>query len=481
MTQPKEVGGLGALFEQYRARGEVVEIAREVDSECELSGLIVALNNLPVTPPVFFPQVKGYRFPVGGNLFAERRRACDILGLPTDPIAFKEAYLHAMEHPVPPVMVPEAPCQERVLTGQFDALGTVPSIKASLDCGGRYFQPVVVSRDPQGGWRNVAMARSMLLGDNRVAMNIRYETHVGYHFQKAREKGIPFELALVIGAAPEVYIAAVTKMPFGTDELSLAGALRGAPSPVVRCQTLDLEVPASAEFVLEGVIEPPYEEAVEGPWPEFLKYLSIPRACPVMRITAVTHRERAMHYAVVAGTKDNYALRISNDVSFYRYVKALDPNFVVDATLTPGTAYWHHGIIQVRKDSFEKEGLQINVALAAFGFSMYLETVTVVDEDVNILDMNEIDWAVCTRCNPGEQLHILPEGRTHRNNPIAGVHELLGDRFVGKSKLIVDATVPWKYKQAGRGGLPLFQRARFRPTDLREYLSPQDFTRWVKR
>ncbi|MBI2369694.1 MAG: UbiD family decarboxylase [Deltaproteobacteria bacterium] len=127
MTQPKEVGGLGALFEQYRARGEVVEIAREVDSECELSGLIVALNNLPVTPPVFFPQVKGYRFPVGGNLFAERRRACDILGLPTDPIAFKEAYLHAMEHPVPPVMVPEAPCQERVLTGQFDALGTVPA------------------------------------------------------------------------------------------------------------------------------------------------------------------------------------------------------------------------------------------------------------------------------------------------------------------------------------------------------------------
>lgn len=479
MAKADEMAALSRAFKKYEEKGEVLTISKEVDSDRELAALVVEVDKLPYAPAVVFERVKGFKHRMGGNLFSERKRTCELLSMPSDPVGFKEAYIKAMENPLPPRIVSDGPCKGEVFTKNFDALKIVPSLKATEDCGGRYYQPIVITKDPVTGQRNMGVYRAMLIGENKVIINIRPETHIGIQFRRAVEKNIPFEVALILGASPEVYIAAVTKMPLGADETGLAGALRGKPLDLVKCESLDLEVPADAEFVIEGVVEPPYELATEGPWPEFLKYLSIPQKRPILRIKALSHSASPINYAVIAGTKENYNLRISNNVAFYKFVKALEPNFVVDATLTPGSAYWHHGVIKVRKDTPDREGLQINIALAAFGFSMYLETIIIVDHDVDILNMNEIDWAICTRCNPSEQLHILPEGRTHRNNPIAGVRELDPESFVGKAKLIIDATVPWRYRTVKRGELPLFDRARFKQLDLKDYLSSQDYQRWV--
>lgn len=476
-----ELNGLHEVLEYYSERGEVVEIDREVDSECELTGIISALNSLPRTPGVLFKKVKGYEFPFAACLLSERDRTCDILGLPSSPLEFKEAFSKATANLIPPVMVNSGPCKEKIYTRDFDALKIVPSIKVTPDDGGKYFQPIVVTRDPETGLQNAAMNRAMLLKDNTVILNVRNETGVGHDFRKSKAQGKPFEVALVIGVPLDIYVSAATKLPLGHDEMSLAGALRGKPIEVVKCETIDVYVPAEAGFVIEGVIEPSSELATEGPWPEFLKYLSIPQQKPVLKIKALTLRKDAVAYAVVAGTKENYNFRISNDVAFYQYVKALEPNFVIDAVLTPGTAHWHHGIIQVRKNEYDLEGLQTHVAMAAFGFSVYLETITVVDEDVNILDMDEIDWAVTTRCNPSEQIRIIPEVKTHRNNPIAGARELMDGSFVGKAKMIIDATIPWKYKNLRKGtNLAIFERARFKKVDLKDYLGPDDYRRWTK-
>ncbi|MBI2087155.1 MAG: UbiD family decarboxylase [Deltaproteobacteria bacterium] len=482
MMKVSELRGLRDVVDYYAERGEVVEIEREVDSECELPGIISALNSLPRTPGVLFKNVKGYSFPAAACILSERDRTCEVLGLPSSPLEFKEAFIKITEHPIPPVRVDRGPCKEKIYRNGFDALKIVPSIKATPDDGGKYFQPIVITKNPETGIQNMAMNRAMLLQDNTVVLNVRNETGVGQDFRKCKKDGKPFEVALVIGAPLEMYISAATKLALGQDEMGLAGALRGKPVELVKCETIDVEVPAEAGFVLEGVAEPPYELGGEGPWPEFLTYLSIPQQKPLVKIKALTLREDALGYAVVAGTKENYNLRISNDVAFYKFVKALEPNFVIDATLTHGTAHWHHGIIQVRKDDYDFEGLQVHVAMAAFGFSVYLETITIVDEDVNILDMNEIDWAVTTRCNPSEQIHIIREVKTHRNNPIAGARELLDGSFVGKAKMIIDATVPWKFKHLKQGTkLALFERARFQKVDLKEYLSPHDYRRWIKR
>jgi len=482
MIKVHELTGLGSVLDYYGERGEVIEIDKEVDSECEVAGIIFALNSLPKTPGVLFKNVKGYRFPVASCVLSERSRTCEILGLPLSPLEFKEAFIKVSQNLIPPVRVQGGPCKEEICRRDFDALKIVPSIKATPDDGGKYFQPIVITKDPETGIQNVAMNRAMLLQDNRVILNVRNETGVGHDFRKCRKEGKPFEVALVVGAPLEMYIAAATKLPLGENELGLVGAIRKKPVEVVKCETIDLDVPAEAGFVIEGVVEPPYEQSTEGPWPEFLRYLSIPQQKPIMKITALTHRKDAVGYAIIAGTKENYTLRLSNDVAFYKYVKDLEPNFVVDAALTPGTAHWHHGIIQVKKDDYDFEGLQIHVAMAAYGFSVYLETITIVDEDVNIMDMDEIDWAVTTRCDPAEQIHIIRNVKTHRNNPIAGARELMDGSFVGKAKMIIDATVPWKYKNLKRGTtLPIFERARFQNVNLKDYMSAHDYRRWINK
>jgi len=481
MLKVNELGSLGRVIDYYTERGEVIEIEKEVESECELTGIISVLNALPRTPGVLFKKVKGYDFPFAACILSERDRTCDVIGLPSSPLEFKEAFIKITQNLIPPVRVDGGPCKGKIYTKDFDALKIVPSMKVTPDDGGKYFQPIVITKDPETGVQNMAMNRAMLLQNNTVILNVRNETGVGSDFRKCKKLGKPFEVALVIGASLEMYIAAATKLALGTDEMGLAGAVKGKPVELVRCETIDVDVPAEAGFIIEGVIEPPYDQGTEGPWPEFLKYLSIPQKKPFLRIKALTLREDAVAYAIVAGTKENYNLRIANDVAFYKFVKAIEPNFVVDATLTPGTAHWHHGIIQVRKDDYDFEGLQTHVAMAAFGFSVYVETITLVDEDVNILDMDEIDWAVTTRCNPSEQIHIIPEVKAHRNNPIAGARELIDGSFVGKAKMIIDATVPWRFKNLKRGSeLPIFERARFKKVDLKNYVSAHDYSRWVK-
>ncbi|MBI2359021.1 MAG: UbiD family decarboxylase, partial [Deltaproteobacteria bacterium] len=356
MGKVHEMNGLAGVVDYYAERGEVVEIETEVDSECELPGIISALNALPRTPGVLFKKVKGYSFPVASCILSERARTCDILSLPSSPLEFKEAFIKISETRIPPVQVQDGPCKGKIYTRDFDALKIVPSIKATPDDGGKYFQPLVITKDPETGVQNVAMNRAMLLQNNTVILNVRNETGVGHDFRKCKKEGKPFEVALVIGAPLEMYISAATKLPLGQDELGLAGAIRGKPVEMVKCETIDVHVPAEAGFVIEGVIEPPYDLGTEGPWPEFLKYLSIPQQKPILKIKALTLRKDAVAYAIVAGTKENYNLRISNDVAFYQYVKGLEPNFVIDAALTPGSAHWHHGVIQVKKDDYDFEG-----------------------------------------------------------------------------------------------------------------------------
>ena len=238
--------------------GEVVVIEREVDSVHEIAGIFMKLDALRYTPGVLFQNVKGYSMPVGGTLFSERARVRRILKMSDDPLEFKLAYLSAMERAqeeiMAPVLVSDGPCQEVVHTQNFDALAFTPSIQASLDDGGKYFQAAVVTKDPDTGERNMGVYRNMILNDNRTVINIRPEAHIGMHFRKAKERNEPFPVALIFGMDAEVYLSAVTKLPFGQEEFSLAGALKGSPVELVKCKTIDLEVPSSANIVLEGVV-----------------------------------------------------------------------------------------------------------------------------------------------------------------------------------------------------------------------------------
>ena len=219
MTKIKELSGLSAIIERYKEKGEVLEIEKEVDSECELTGIISKLNSLPRTPGVVFKNVKGYDFPCAACLLSEKDRTREILGLPVSPREFKEAFIEATGNPIPSVQVSEAPCKEQIYTSDFDVLQRVPSVKVTPHDGGKYFQPLIISKDPDTGVQSVAINRAMILKDNTVALNVRNESGVGNNFLKYKREGKPFEVALVMGVPLDLYISAATKLPLGQDEL----------------------------------------------------------------------------------------------------------------------------------------------------------------------------------------------------------------------------------------------------------------------
>jgi 2,5-furandicarboxylate decarboxylase 1 len=459
---------LRGVLNKVKERNELVEINKEVSPDYEIAGVIIASNKLQKIPALLFNNVKGYPdVRIVANFFAEEDRRLDILNLPKEPVALKERIIDAYKNPVKPSIKSDGVCKENVITEDIDLTKLFPALLAELRQKGRYFQPCIVSKDPDTGIVNVGMYRTMVVGPDLVVTNIRErENHGGIHYAKAKEKGEPFEYAICLGAEPILNISAATKLPYGYNEFEFASALMGRPIDLVKCETIDLEVPANSEAVIECVIEPPYEEMVEGPWPEYLRYLSPPRSRPIAKVKAVTFRNDPIMYYVIPGTKDNYAFRMFNEALLYKILKEFASDFVVDVRTTPGSAHWHHVIIKVRKTHLHLEGMQINVALAAFNWAPYLDTIILVDEDIDIYDMEDVEWAICTRCNPKDQIHILPEGRSHTNNPIAGVR----DEYV-KSKMIIDATIPWKYRSKEKiPGVPFFDTNKYMQVDLKDYI-----------
>jgi len=472
----EEIRDLRSAIRFAEEMGELVRIKKEVDMQYELAGVVAAFES-SYAPALLFEKIKGYPgVSVCANLMAERSRALKLCGLPEEPLKFKEKLLKIIEAPIEPRIVKDGPCKENIVKEKIDVLKLLPGILAEVHQKNYYFQPIVVSKDPDTGVRNVGMYRTMVAGSNKLTVNIRRESHIGSHYYRVKERNQPFPVAIVVGLDPATYLGAITKVPYGYDEYGLAGAFRGSPIDLVKCETVDLEVPATSEIVIEGEILPPYEEVSEGPWPEYARYLSNPIKRPYMTVKAVTFRNNPINYVIIAGLKDNYPWRLANDAMLYKVLKDHAADFVVDVYLTPGSLHWHHAIVKVRKTDKLQEGLQKNVGLAAFQWAPYLDMVVLVDEDVNIYDLNEVDWAICTRCNPKEQMFILPEARTHANIPIAGIRE-----EVVKSKLIIDATVPWKYKVKEKiPGVPYFTKSQWKKVNLKDYLEKKDLEKWIK-
>jgi UbiD family decarboxylase len=463
------------------ADGEVVRITREVEPHLGSCAVAAAFRTRPNKPVLLFDNLSGYPGIRGTyNFYASARRLSRALGMPGVQAADKRSFLHALAHPVAPVMVDTAPCQENVITGEIDLGRMFPAIHGATHVTSLYFQPVTVLRNPHTGIRNTAMYRCALQGPDRITVNARWDQHSGYliHDETMEPAPLPVPVALCLGVHPALAVAGITKMGFGEDEMGFAGGILREPIELVKCKTIDLEVPARAEVVIEGEIRPPFTRGSEGPWPEYLRYLGGETHPPIMTITAVTYRDNPIVDYQIPGATPHLAA-IGAQAAFLRYLRNIAGSFVVDCHIPPGTIR-HTGSIKVRKAAGHYEGLLMNVALGAFGFYNSLDLIILVDEDVNITDMNEIEWAITTRCDPLKQVHILGPGLSQAINPIAGIKEAQGNAPT-KGKWIIDATAPWDIKTVQKGeGIGFFTRSEWPAVDPADYLSPADAQRWLQ-
>jgi 2,5-furandicarboxylate decarboxylase 1 len=413
-------------------RGELLTIDDPVSADLELS-CIAREAAVACGPALLCRNVPGARLPVLTNLFAHRGRVAAALGVTLEEMP--DRWLHALEHQVPPVVVPDGPCQE-VVDRNPDAAGFIPKVVWHSGDGGPYITfGLCVTRDPDTGEKNMGIYRIHLKDGPRSGMKLQPPKHGGIACARAEAKGKPLEIAVVIGTDPALYLASQAIVPYGVDELGVAGALRGAPVELVKCVTVDLEVPATAEIVLEGRILPGVRES-EGPFGEYMGYYSGASDRQVVEWTAITHRRDPIYLATYEGrppTNTHMLQAMAREPIFLRNIRSTVCPTVKDVHVTLGGNASQHVVVSIKQQA---AGQARNVALNLLQYH-YVKHVTIVDDDVDVRDPMAVEWAIATRCQADRDVLIMQGMMGQHLDPSQPAHPTgLG------AKMAIDATMP---------------------------------------
>ncbi len=434
--------GLRNFIEQLQKTNELTKITKPVSTEYEMAGIIAALGE----KPVMFENVKESSIPVVAGLVSSKELICHSLGIQKNELLPKLS--NAIEHPVPPQMVQNAPCQEVVETNVD--LTKLPIMHYTEKDGGKYIaSAVTIIKDPQLG-RNMCFHRLMLKDKNHFVARIVENRGTDTALKKA---GGELDVAFCIGNSTAVLISAATTLPMGVDELGMANVLE--KTDLVKCKTVDLEVPADCEFILEGRITK--EKATEGPFLDLTGVVDRVRQQPVVEIKCITHRKNPIYQTILAGKNEHkFLMGMPKEPTIYNEVNKVCQ--CKDVYITPGGCSWLHAVVQIKKQNADDGKKAI---AAAFEGHKSLKHVVVVDEDINIYDPHEVEWAIATRFQADKNAVILS------NQPGSSL-DPSGDLSEGKkattAKAGLDATVP--LVTTGKG----FTKQEYIKVELNKYL-----------
>jgi 4-hydroxy-3-polyprenylbenzoate decarboxylase len=398
--------------------GELQRISRTVDWNLEVGAIIRRAMDLKAPAPLF-EQINGY--PAGYRILGapvapSRRpsryftRMALALGMNVKSTAqdIIEEYIRRKNRPkISPRQVSTAPCKEVICKGEEVDLFRLPVPLLHAGDGGRYLctWSAMITRDPESEWVNWGNYRGMIHDRKTLGCNVSPRQHIGMHYQKYEAQGRPMEFAIALGTEPLIgIIAGANTAPDGEEEADLIGAIQGKPVNVIRAETLDLMVPASSEIVIEGVVNP-HERRVEGPFGEYSGYQTVSAPQPVFHVQCITHRSDPILPVVCAGVpvEDHVclALTLAADILDELRGKGLP---VSTAFIPPNSAL--HRLVVAVKES--RSDLARDVAEIAWSTKLgpALPQVVVVNDDVDITNPAELEWAMATRLHP--QRGIIP-------------------------------------------------------------------------
>jgi len=435
--------GFRSFVEQLQKNGELTRIRHEVSTEYELAGIIEALGE----KPVLFEKVKESSIPVVGGLLSSKDLIARGLGITKDQLLQKLS--SAIENPVPPEVVEKGECQE-IVEREVD-LTKLPIMRYTDKDGGKYVpSAVAIIRDPEYKARNMCFHRLMLLDKNHFVARIVENRGTDSALKKA---GGELDVAFCIGNSTAVLLSAATTLPMGVDELGMANALE--ETALVKCKTVDLEVPKDSEFILEGRITK--EKTSEGPFLDLTGIIDRVRQQPIVEIKCVTHRKNPIYQTILAGRNEHkFLMGMPKEPTMFNEVsKVCDCK---DVYITPGGCSWLHAIVQIKKRNPDDGKKAI---AAAFEGHKSLKHCVVVDEDINIYDPHDVEWAIATRFQADKNTVILS------NQPGSSL-DPSGDLTEGKkattAKAGLDATAP--LTTTGKG----FKKEQYVKVDLNKYL-----------
>lgn len=422
-------------------KGKLRRIRKSVDHSWELSCLARWMfQALPDRERfgLLFEQVKGFSIPVMTGIIGASREVYAI-ALETEPDQINDRWIKALVNPIPPKLVKEAPCQEVVLTGDDIDLGLMPiPVWTPGKDAAPYLTCISIGRDRNTGTQNTAAYRTMVQDRRHLIVNLGKGRHGTLCYESYAKKGKPAPFAWVIGAEPVVNLSAVVNVPYGVDELTIAGGLKGGPIEVVKAKTIDLLVPANAEFIIEGEIRPD-DFGEEGPFGEFAGYMGAVGQKPVATVTAITHRKDPLFHAFLSQMPPSESTTIQSLSNAGLIMKILGHELGhktvkdVHIDLTYG-GLLGHGIVSM-KPLYPGHAKQVGRLVADIA---PLKRVTVVDDDIDIRDPMHMDWAMNSRFKPEQDTIIISNVfAPHHMDPTIEVRN--GEAEMS-SKLVIDAT-----------------------------------------
>jgi 2,5-furandicarboxylate decarboxylase 1 len=457
-----EIHDLRSFINCLESAGQLVRIKQPVDLEYELADVAAALERRRRPAPLF-EVVNGSKWPIFSSAVASQTRAALALGCERSKVV--EVMRHALEpaNGIPPVRIEEAAdaagaadaarvaWKANVVTGDEIDVRKLPIPTHAVGDGGPFITAgVIISKDPISGRGNLSYNRMQVKNARQFGFNVNEWRHVREFLDVQEAKDEPLEVAVAIGLDPAIMIAAGARYP--DDELRIAGAIRGEGIPVARGVTVDIDIPAEAELVIEGYLGA-HERQAEGPLAEFHGYFGELWDSPVFHVTAVSWRDDPIFQTLIPGWNEH--LYLGNVLP--REPLLLNHVQYVARTVTglhiPPYANGFTSIVAIDKCN---PGEPKNVALAAFAAHVNIKWCIVVDPDVDIYDPADVMWALTTRVDWSRDVFFVPGAQGHEMDPTAngrGVHTKIG----------VDATA----KKERRG---YDERVRYGAIDLSQYL-----------
>jgi 4-hydroxy-3-polyprenylbenzoate decarboxylase len=434
-------------------RGELAKVAEPLSPDLEIAAVIDRVSKSPGGgPALLFEKPAGHTMPVAANLFGSLSRICLALGVASlDEIAreidelttppMPKGFIDALKlmplvnrlSDLMPKTVKDAPVQEVVkMDGGLDEL---PILKTWPEDGGPFITlPLVFTRDPETGMRNIGTYRMQVF--DRRTTGMHWQRHKGgaQHHRVAERLGKRLEVAVALGADPVLTYAATAPMPEGLDELMLAGVIGKRRVELVKCRTIDLEVPANAQIVLEGYVEPG-ERRREGPFGDHTGFYSLADDFPVFHLQCVTMRRKPVYLTTVVGIPpmEDFYLGKASERIFLPLIKKTVPE-IVDMHF-PAAGIFHNLVFVSIDKRYPGHARKIMHAFWGLGQLMFSKCIVVVDKDVDVQNEAEVAWIAGTHVDPSRDLEVV-------RGPVDDLDDAaIAPAFGGK--MGIDATRKW--------------------------------------
>ena len=461
---------LQAFVKALEKKGELVRIKEPVSPYLEITEITDRVCKR-YGPALLFENVSGYDIPVLTNAFGSFKRICMALGVDNlDELG--EHILEFLQLEAPdslikklkllpklkrlgnmfPKLVKKAPCQEVVLKGDEVDLTKFPILHCwPLDGGPFITLPLVFTKHPKSGVRNVGMYRMQVYDKKTTGMHWHPHKGGAQHYRVAEELGQRLEVAVAIGPDPVMTYAATAPLPEDIDEVIFAGFLRGEPVEMVKCLTIDQEVPASSQIVLEGYVEPG-ERRKEGPFGDHTGYYSLPDDYPVFHITCITHRKDLIYPATIVGRppQEDCYLAKATERLFLPLIKKQLPE-IVDINLPMEGVFHNLAFISIDK-RYPGHAKKVMQAIWGLGQLCFTKIVVIFDKDVNVQDISEVLWRLGNNIDPKRDI-VFVEG------PVDALEHASPLPLLG-SKMGIDATRKWPEEGFTREWPPVIEMTK---------------------